>query len=31
VLAPAVIHPWPWLVIPHAGSLTSFTAWDRGG
>lgn len=22
-------HPWPWLVKPHAGSVTSFTAWAR--
>ncbi len=26
---PVAIHPWPWLVPPHAGSLTSFTAWAR--
>ncbi len=25
----ASIHPWPWLVPPHAGPLTSFTAWRR--
>jgi deoxyribodipyrimidine photo-lyase len=30
-VAPVVVHPWPWLVTPHAGSLTSFTAWSRGG
>ena len=29
-LAPVAVHPWPWLVAPHAGSLTSFTAWARG-
>jgi len=29
-LAPVVVYPWPWLVAPHAGSLTSFTAWARG-
>ena len=23
------VHPWPWLVPPHAGSLTSFTSWRR--
>lgn len=22
-------HPWPWLVPPHSGSVTSFTAWRR--
>lgn len=26
---PAQIHPWPWLRWPHAGSVTSFTAWSR--
>lgn len=30
VLAPVAVYPWPWLVAPHAGSLTSFTAWSRG-
>jgi deoxyribodipyrimidine photo-lyase len=29
-LTPVVVHPWPWLIAPHAGSLTSFTAWARG-
>lgn len=29
-LAPVAVYPWPWLVAPHAGSLTSFTAWARG-
>jgi deoxyribodipyrimidine photo-lyase len=29
VLHPVAVHPWPWLVHPHAGSLTSFTAWAR--
>ena len=24
------VHPWPWLVRPHAGSLSSFTSWRRG-
>ncbi len=23
------VHPWPWLVRPHAGSLSSFTSWRR--
>jgi deoxyribodipyrimidine photo-lyase len=22
-------HPWPWLVQPHAGPVTSFSAWRR--
>jgi deoxyribodipyrimidine photo-lyase len=22
-------YPWPWLIKPHAGSVTSFTAWAR--
>jgi deoxyribodipyrimidine photo-lyase len=26
---PSQIHPWPWLRRPHAGSVTSFTAWSR--
>jgi deoxyribodipyrimidine photo-lyase len=26
---PVALYPWPWLVPPHAGSLTSFTAWRR--
>lgn len=26
---PAQIHPWPWLRRPHAGAVTSFTAWSR--
>lgn len=25
----AEVHPWPWLRRPHAGPLTSFTAWSR--
>jgi deoxyribodipyrimidine photo-lyase len=25
----AEIHPWPWLVRPDGGSLSSFSAWDR--
>ncbi len=23
------VHPWRWLVEPHAGPVTSFTAWRR--
>jgi deoxyribodipyrimidine photo-lyase len=23
------VHPWPWLVPPHDGPVTSFTAWRR--
>ena len=26
---PSQIHPWPWLRWPHAGPVTSFTAWSR--
>ncbi|MGF1662922.1 MAG: FAD-binding domain-containing protein [Kineosporiaceae bacterium] len=26
---PAAVHPWLWLVPPHAGPITSFTAWRR--
>ncbi|MDA2987831.1 MAG: deoxyribodipyrimidine photolyase [Actinomycetota bacterium] len=26
---PSQVHPWPWLRRPHAGSITSFTAWSR--
>ncbi len=29
-LPTAVVHPWPWLVPPHAGSIQSFSAWRRG-
>ena len=29
VLAPRAVHPWPWLVTPHGGPVTSFTAWRR--
>ena len=25
----ARVHPWPWLVAPHDGPVTSFTAWRR--
>ncbi len=28
-LGPAVLHPWPWLVRPHRGTLRSFSAWRR--
>ena len=28
-IAPVDVRPWPWLVPPHAGPLTSFTAWRR--
>lgn len=28
-LAIAALHPWPWLVPPHGGPATSFTAWSR--
>lgn len=31
IVRPVEIRPWPWLVPPHDGSLTSFTAWQRGG
>jgi len=31
LVRPVEIRPWPWLVRPHDGSLTSFTAWARGG
>ena len=24
------LHPWPWLVRPTAGPITSFSAWRRG-
>lgn len=28
----AAIHPWPWLVAPHDGPATSFSAWaNRAG
>ena len=23
------VHPWPWLAAPHAGSVTSFSAWRQ--
>jgi deoxyribodipyrimidine photo-lyase len=25
------LHPWPWLVAPHDRSISSFSAWKRGG
>lgn len=25
----AELHPWPWLVAPHDGRVTSFTAWRK--
>jgi deoxyribodipyrimidine photo-lyase len=25
----AEIHPWPWLVEPHGGPVTSFSAWRK--
>jgi deoxyribodipyrimidine photo-lyase len=28
-IGPAAVHPWSWLVPPHAGPATSFTAWRR--
>ena len=31
VLRPAVVHPWPWLVPPHAGPVGSFSAWRAAG
>ena len=30
-IGPVDVRPWPWLVPPHAGPITSFTAWHRGG
>ena len=27
--AVAEAHPWPWLVVPHDGSVRSFSAWRR--
>ncbi|GLZ48719.1 hypothetical protein Acsp06_49040 [Actinomycetospora sp. NBRC 106375] len=29
-LAPAVVHPWPWLFRPRAGRMQSWTAWRKG-
>lgn len=28
-IAPLERHPWPWLVLPHAGPAQSFSAWRR--
>lgn len=28
---PAEVHPFPWLKLPHAGSIRSFSAWRRAG
>ncbi len=28
-IAPAEIHPWPWLAWPRAGSLSSYSAWRK--
>jgi deoxyribodipyrimidine photo-lyase len=28
-IQPVDVRPWPWLVEPHAGPITSFTAWSR--
>ncbi|UTI64766.1 hypothetical protein NBH00_00825 [Paraconexibacter antarcticus] len=28
-IAPAAVHPWPWLVPPHDGRLQSYSAWRR--
>ncbi len=27
VVAPVATHPWPWLYRPHAGPVTSYSAW----
>ncbi len=29
-LAPAEVHPWPWLVRPRPAPVRSFSAWHRG-
>ncbi len=29
-IAPAVVHPYPWLTRPGRGPLASFTAWRKG-
>jgi deoxyribodipyrimidine photo-lyase len=29
VTTTAEVHPWPWLVPPHAGSVNSFSAWRK--
>lgn len=28
-VAPVEVHPYPWLVTPHAGRIGSFSAWRR--
>ncbi|MFA9272821.1 MAG: deoxyribodipyrimidine photolyase, partial [Baekduiaceae bacterium] len=28
-VAPAEVHPWPWLAWPRAGTLASFSAWRK--
>ena len=28
-VAPAVVHPWPWLARPHDRSIGSFSAWRK--
>jgi len=28
-VAPAVVHPYPWLVTPSDGPIGSFSAWQR--
>lgn len=28
-IAPAVTHPWPWLMRPSTGSVASFSAWKK--
>lgn len=28
-IAPVAVHPWPWLVRPRGGSVTSYSAWIR--
>lgn len=27
VVSPSVLHPWPWLYRPHAGPVSSYSAW----
>jgi deoxyribodipyrimidine photo-lyase len=27
---PVELHPWPWLRRPHAGPVSSFSAWRKG-
>jgi deoxyribodipyrimidine photo-lyase len=28
-LRPVAVHPWPWLFRPHAGPVTSYSAWRK--